>query len=129
MVKFKHDIDSGDLEEVKPALWILLTRAVLYCDSHSLPLTITSIKSDRENIESVSKSHEDFRAIDVSVRGWTDQHIHRFVYMMNRDYSDIAALSYSDNKPRAAIYHDSGYGDHIHLQVRPNANINRFIED
>jgi hypothetical protein len=127
-VKFADDVDPRDLELIEPALLILINAANLYCYRFNLPFQITSIQSDRENIKSVSKTHEQGRAIDISVKGWTDTHVHRFVYLLNQDYADIAAISYSDNQPKAAVYHDAGYGSHIHLQVRPNAKLDKFVK-
>lgn len=125
----KSDCDINDLKYMEPALLILFTNAILYCQTNRLPFKVTSIKSDRENVKSISKTHEQNRAVDISVLGWTSQHIHRFVFMINRDYADIAALSYKDNEPRAAVYHDyENQGSHIHLQVRPNANLDKYVE-
>lgn len=127
------DVNDGvklnDILEIDASMLVLFTRAVLYCKEYNLPCVITSIKGDRDNIKSSSKTHSEGRAIDMSVKGWTDQHVHRFCFIINRDYSDIAAISSTDNVPRAAIFHDSGYGPHIHLQVKPNANIGRFIKE
>ena len=123
----QDDIDLEDLKMLQPALWILITRSMLYCSEYKLPFKITSIISDRGKVKSKSRSHETGRAIDISSRSWPDMHVHRFKYLMNRWYKDIAAISSSDLKPRAVIYHDVGYGSHFHLQVRPNANFNKFV--
>lgn len=129
MFKYKEDINPKDLEMLQPALWILLTRSMLYCAEHKLPFIVTSLISDRENVQSKSRTHEQGRAADISTVGWTETHIHRFQYLMNRWYSDIAAISFSEKKPIAALYHDAGYGSHMHLQVRPNAKWQNFIKE
>ncbi len=123
----KDDVDLNDLKELQPACWILLTAALLYCKEHNIMLTITSIKSDRKNVNSVSKTHEEGRALDISVRGWSSLHRTRLCYILNRDYLHLAAVSYKDHKPRAAVLHDSGYGEHIHLQVKPGVSLGKFI--
>ena len=124
----KDDVDLNDLREMQPALLILFTHTVLYCQEYKLPLKITSIKSDRTNVKAISNTHETGRAIDISVNGWTSHHIHRFVYLTNKYYSDIGAISYSDLEARAAIFHEyEGQGSHIHLQVKPKAKIERFV--
>lgn len=124
-----NDIDLNDLQMIDPALWILITRTMLYCAEYKLPCRITSLVSDRENVKAVSKTHEQGRAIDISTHGWTEQHCNRFKFIMNRDYKDLGAISYSDLKARAVVYGDSKHLDHFHLQVRPNANYKRFIKD
>lgn len=123
ILKFKDDVNSKDLEQLKPATWILLSVVVLYCERWDLPLKITSLISDRENVKAVSTTHETGRAFDISVKGWTEKHIHRFCYFVNLNYTEIAAISSSDGKKRAAVFHNN----HIHLQVKPNANVKRFI--
>lgn len=123
----KDDIDLNDLKELQPACWVLLTAALLYCKEHNIILTITSIKSDRKNVNSVSKTHEQGRAVDISVRGWSSLHRTRLCYILNRDYGDIAAISAKDGIARAAVLHDAGYGAHIHLQVKPGASLGKFI--
>ena len=125
----KDDIDLNDLKELTPAMWVLFTSALLYCEEHNILLIISSINSDRKNINSASKTHEEFRAIDISTKGWPALHINRLVYRLCRDHNDIAAISSRDNIARAAIYHDSGYGKHIHMQVRrmPGGSLGKFI--
>jgi hypothetical protein len=132
-MKFKDDVNARDLEMIQPALLILITATELYCARFNLPFTITSLVNDRHDkdgkpIRSVSSSHRDGRAADISIRGWSETHVERFVYFLNRDYSDIAAVSAIDGAKRAAVRHDSGYGDHIHLQVRPDAKLDKFIK-
>lgn len=125
----KKDIDLNDLKIINPALLIIFTHTVMYCHEYNLPMKITSLISDRGNVLSVSKTHGSGRAMDLSVMGWTEQHIHRFVFITNRFFSDIAARSYSDNEPRAVIYHNyEKQGAHLHIQVSPHAKISRFVD-
>ncbi len=125
----KEDIDLEDLKVLQPALWILITRSMLYCAEFNLPFKITSLVSDRKGIKSKSMTHETGRAADISSKGWTETHIYRFTYLMNNWYKDIGAISSSDLKPRAVVHHDAGYGSHFHLQVRPNADFNKFVKE
>jgi len=122
-MNFKEDVDPHDLTQFQPATWILWSATILYCEEFGLPLTITSLISDRENVKAVSNTHETGRAFDISVRGWTEQSIHRFCFIMNRNYRDIAAISASTGLERAAVYHDN----HIHLQVKMGVSVNKFI--
>jgi len=123
VIEFKEDININDLNKFQSATWILWTATILFCEVNRLPFKVTSLISDRENVKAKSKTHEQGRAFDLSVKGWTEQDINRFVFLMNRDYSDIAAVSASDLEPRAVVYHDN----HLHIQVRPNVNCNKFI--
>ena len=128
MFQCKEDIYLEDIKDLQPATWIIMTAFMLYANEHNLPCRITSLKSDREGINSQSKTHEDFRAIDFTSHGWSDFHIKRIIYKINNDYSDIAAISASDLKPRAIIHHDIGHGSHFHLQVRKDAKWHKFIK-
>jgi len=118
----KNDIDLEDLKELTPAAFILFTHAVLFCQEHRLALKITSLKSDRKKVKAVSTTHEEGRAFDISIKGWSEMLVHKFIFETNKYYVDIAAISYSDGIPRAAVYHDN----HIHLQVRRDVNVSRF---
>ena len=128
LFEIKDDISLEDLQNMQPALLILYTATILYCHENGLPCKFTSIMSDRKNVISKSKTHEDFRAFDLSVKGWPSVHIHRFVFIMNNDYRDIAAISASDLTPRAVIYHSfKGQGEHLHMQVKKNAPFTKFL--
>ncbi len=125
----KDDIVLEDLMMMQPALLILYTATILYCNEYSLPCTFTSFMSDRENVKQQTKTHEEGRAFDMSTIGWTEMHINRFVHMINTDYRDIAAVSARDGIARAAVYHNyKSQGDHIHLQVRRDAKVNKFVK-
>ena len=123
----KDDVDLNDLKELQPACWTLLTAALLFCKEHNIILVISSIKSDRKNVTAVSTTHEEGRAIDISTKGWPAVLIHRFCHHINRSYGDVAAVSRSDNIPRAALYHDAGFGSHVHLQCRRDVDMGKYI--
>ena len=125
--ELKSDCEIKDMMFLQPALYVLLTRTFIFCSENNLPCKITSIISDRDDVVAQSKTHEQGRAVDISIRDWPENLINKYIYMMNIDYSDIAAISSSDNKPRAVIRHNVGSGDHLHLQVRHNANLNKYF--
>ena len=132
LFEVKEDIELEDFQKLHPAIWIIFTGALLYCKRNNLVCRITSIIGDREksNVKAVSRTHSDGRAIDIGVRpedGWNPVHAQRLCYQLNRDYSEIAAISYSDHKARAGI----PKSDHIHLQCRKVSNdkLNKFIKE
>lgn len=128
LFKIKEDIDLSDLQKLQPAIWIIFTGALLYCKRHNLTCRITSIISDRGNVNAKSRTHETGRAIDIGIRpedGFTDLHAARLCHVLCQDYEDIAALSHSDLSPRAAIQKHN----HIHLQCRPRADVSKFIKE
>lgn len=121
-MNLKEDVNPYDFKHLQPAAWILLTAVVLYCHRNNLKLTITSLISDRQNVKAKSRSHDTGRAFDIRRRDWTDEDVSRFVAYFNTHYYDIGALSYTDKKVRVAV----AKPDHIHLQVRPNADVSKF---
>lgn len=127
MIEFKHDIDPRDLQKLQPAAWILFTAANLFLEERGYKCIITSLISDRKNVTAISKTHEQGRAFDLSTHFWSLQTVADFIRIMNRDYQDIAAISYSDGVKRAAVYHNGAGGNHMHCQVRPNAPYQKFV--
>lgn len=118
MIQKKDDINTNDFLELHPNLLRVYASFIEYAKEFELPAKITSIKSDRGNIQTASMTHESGRAIDLSSQGWSEFHIQRIQYHLNNLHEQIAAISFSDKKARAVIYHDAGYGSHFHLQVR-----------
>tara|TARA_Y100000401_G_C8261599_1_gene193613 strand:- start:66 stop:449 length:384 start_codon:yes stop_codon:yes gene_type:complete len=119
LFEIKDDIVLEDIQLLQPAMWVVLTSVIMYCKKNNLPCRITSIISDRDNVNAVSKTHDTGRAVDISIRGWRDVDCNRLCHKLNTEFSDIAAISYSDRRPRCALLKN----DHIHLQVRPSANV------
>ena len=70
----------GQLSEVSPLLFIVIGHAMVYCHKHNLPFVVTNILEKF----GVSTTHLDGRAIDVSVREWTKEHIEGFIVHMNK---------------------------------------------
>lgn len=114
----KDGVNIEDLMYMNPYLLKMLTSLALYCSEHQLPCVVTSIMDDAEG--RVSKTHEQGRAFDVSVRDWPELHIHRVVHQFNQKYKDVGAISSKDGKSRPVVYHKvDGNAFHFHFQVRP----------
>lgn len=114
----KDGVNIDDILRVDPRLLELLSYFVAYSMKYNLPCVLTSIMDDAPG--RVSRTHAEGRAFDASVKGWTEQHIYRFVYKTNQKFEHIGAISASDGKSRALVYHDAGTGNHFHFQVRRN---------
>lgn len=116
----KDGVNKEDWDKVHPNLLVLADYVHAHCDSHNLPLVISSII--RPKIPGVSKTdiHSTGRAFDVSVRGWSREDIDFIVKDVN-DRLSIGAISIRDGKEREAVYEDgivAGKGAHFHFQVR-----------
>ena len=124
LFEIKEDIHLEDLQHLQPAMWVVLTYTIMFCQNNNLPCKITSIINDRKDVNAKSKTHDQGRAVDISIAGWRDVDCQRLCYKLNTSFHDIAAISYSDKQPRCSIVKS----DHIHIQVRPNANVlDKFV--
>ena len=113
----KKDVSIEDLKGMHPFILLIFAEFYLYCYENKIPCVLTSLMENAPG--RISETHSDGRAFDASVRGWSDFHIHRIVYHFNEKFKDIAAISASDNKPRAVVYHKvEGGAHHLHFQCR-----------
>ena len=129
LFRIKDDIILEDIMQwQEPLLWIFAA-TVRFCKQHNLPLTITSLISDRQkaDVQSVSTTHEDGRAFDIRCTGgkWSEVWVHKIVYFLNSNYQEWGAISKSTGKPLVALYHKN----HIHIQIRNNCNLSKYIKE
>ena len=120
------DVNLNDLTEMKPAILFIYNIVHLYCQAHGLPFVVTSMKSDREGIGK-TRVHNDGRAFDLSIKGFSKTHIKRLVNHINGDFKELGAYSLSNGKQRVAVYGDAAHLDHIHFQVKRGANPVKYI--
>jgi len=115
----KYDKDMLGLTLIHPVLLFVFADLNLYCMERSLPLVITRIIDERIDGVSVSDTHEEGRAIDVSLIGWTTDDIDEVIYRFNAKYAEAyGAYSYSDSKPRLIVDPRHGTAPHLHIQIR-----------
>ena len=116
-MNFKKGINPQDLEEIQAHLFMLLGEFVYYAEMRDLSVIVTSIK-DKANGR-VSKTHEEGRAIDFSVRSWSKLEIDETVEYFNYYYEHLGAISARDGIPRVIVHHKvEGGAWHFHMQVR-----------
>jgi len=116
-LKFKglgHAIPE-DIGYMQPALIVVLSAVLQFCRNTMLNCRITNIRHRFPN--SVSNTHPEGRAFDVSVRGWSKENIKECVKYVEKRIGYLGAISSRDNQRRIAVVHDIGYGRHIHFQV------------
>ena len=120
----KPEVNIDDWDKVHKNLVLLSEFLIDFCLANKLPVLVTSIIRPKINGVSVSKTHQEGRAFDISVNGWGDSDIEIFVDSCN-EKMNIGAISFSDGKEREAIFEDDVFKDdkqikwkHIHLQVR-----------
>ncbi len=65
----------------------------------------------------VSRTHSEGRAIDLRTRDWPPAVIGKFQAYFDAKYGYMGALSPKDFIPNLLIHHNTGLGDHFHIQV------------
>ena len=70
----------------------------------------------------ISKTHEEGRAVDVSIKGFSEFHLRRLPHFLNTRFGKDWGTNKvgSNDLPRVCVVHDAGSGNHIHLQVKRN---------
>lgn len=116
---FKTDIIRDRALFLHPLTLMILCDAVHWARVRDLPAsiseTVTSPEEDKA-LNRVSDSHSEGRAFDLSTRGWDEESIAKFIEEFNRRYGSLAAIGGS-GKPALIVRHDTGRGDHFHVQI------------
>ena len=126
LFRTKEGVSLEDMKMLHPNLLILWTATILYCSERNLPCIMNSLVNDREAVTSISKTHEEGRAFDMSSinpKNWTGTlwdkwERLRFVNFMNANYGKFGAYSKSDGKQRVVIFGDSRHLNHFHVQCK-----------
>jgi hypothetical protein len=117
-IQLKEGVVIQDILALNPKVLVVLGHFMSYAEKHNLPVTITSIISDRDGIETASRTHEEGRAIDLRSSDWPEHHRREVVEHMLHIANHYGAISASDHHRRVIIHHDyKGQGGHFHLQV------------
>ena len=114
-IQFKHDVDPMDLLKLTQNCAILLVAVYDFLTERGIPMTITSLQGDRENVKAVSRTHESGRAFDIRIKHINNDQVKEIADYFNTSYHNIAAISARSGKPHCAVVKP----DHIHFQVRP----------
>lgn len=78
---------------------------------------VTDVFYHKGEFNSQSATHEEWRAIDIVLRGGSDEQGRELGEWLNQ----TAMLSAPDMKP--AVYHTTGHGLHLHLQTSKTGRI------
>lgn len=111
--------DSHRIIECHPIIVYIASGLVIWGESSGVPIlftsSVTSVFEDSQ-LKRVSSTHRDGRAVDVSTRGWTKKQIDEAIKFLNDGYGHFAAAGPNGEK-RLVVYHDSGTGFHLHIQI------------
>ena len=123
-IDFKDKVSHTDLHYINPYLFQILAYISIFCMKNKTILQLTSIHDDSNQdllLGRVSKSHQEWRAFDMSLRhiyGWNDLLITKLEDEINQKFKDIGAISAKSGISTPIVIHDNGNGYHAHIQVR-----------
>jgi hypothetical protein len=110
------DVSVEDMLIMKPSLIIVWGFLSKFCLDNNLPCRITNIKTKFP--ESISDTHPQGRAIDVSVKDWSILHVQDCLEYLRRNVGHLGAIVGRGDR-KVALHHDIGRGAHLHIQVAP----------
>lgn len=114
---FKDGVNIKDLKDMHHWVHSIFAELIHYCMIRDKEVVVTSLMTDQVEGR-VSSSHVTGRAIDISGQDFSEAEAKTLESYLNMKFKDIGAISAKDGKVRACLWHNSGYGDHFHLQCR-----------
>ena len=119
MIKFDNEEDVKLFFLMHPLLQMILTDGAWWAYQRNLDFvltdTISTVKEDKK-LGRTSKSHSDKRAADLRSWNWPERDKLEFKEYLTGKYGINGALSHS-GKIRLVVHHDSGHGEHFHIQL------------
>ena len=119
MIKFKHDRDMKLFFLMHPLLQMIATDSAYWAYQRGLDYvvtaTVTTIEEDKK-LGRKSSSHSDKRAYDARSRNWSFRDKVEYKEWITSKYGAYGALSHS-GRVRLVVHHDSGHGEHFHIQL------------
>lgn len=116
---FKGSKEKERFDLLHPRMKELCEEMAFYCATNEMPFVLTeTVTTDEEDkaLKRVSDSHRSHRAVDIRTREWPSEFREKFIKYFSEKYADIAATNSAGEK-RLMVYHDSGFGEHIHCQL------------
>lgn len=116
---FVCEDDIKELQYVSPWIIVIIADIILWALAKKLPVRLTSLLRDHNDGISESETHQQGRAVDLGVIGWTKKDIDDCANYINEKYKLVGATSSKTGKPNTCYYHNNGNGWHFHIQVKP----------
>lgn len=114
---FKPEVKPQNTSGLTANCLIIFEAVAKWFKEKDLPLIITSMQEHVPGRK--SRTHQEGRAFDVSVRPLTTDLIDELIIDFNRDYKKYGAISIKDYEQRVVIYHQIEGGEpHLHFQTR-----------
>lgn len=119
-MRFKHDIDKKRFVDLPFIIKHIAEKSDEWCNEMELEYVITatwSTEIEDKKLKRKSKTHLEKRAIDVSSKGWTNFEISEYIKFLEDEFNKYGAISNVDGKRHVVIFHNSGNGEHFHIQI------------
>ena len=112
----KPGLDERDLFYLDPTILEMISFTAAYAHDYGVPCVITSMREDAPGRK--TSTHKDGRAVDISVRGWNDFHIHSFMFKFKERFNNQGAYNKAGER-RPIVYHKvKGSALHFHMQCQ-----------
>lgn len=120
MIKVKEGVDYNDIYFLTDEMFLMLGFCSwFYKTRFGKDMVITSLKSDRP--PRTGDIHAQGRAVDLRTRDLTKQQKEGLLFILN------TLFKYDLTGRKCAIIHDSGSGEHLHIQA-PSTGYKSFVD-
>ena len=130
------DVNLDDIYYMNPVLLSMIIWVSSWCDFHDVIPFWTSFHRPENDGISKSRTHQEFRAADLSLLGtfgWTTDKIDEFRYDFHKKFESVGAVVFdkenNEYTSRPIYIHGKGKGIHAHLQIRPNLQFYKGEKD
>lgn len=117
---FKSPLSGERCEYLHPQAQEIMNEMTDWCKGLNIPFVITETVTTAEEdkrLSRVSSTHREGRAFDVSTRGWKKAEIDEFMAHFDQKFLHVAAIGAKSGKAELIVHHDSGHGEHFHVQI------------
>lgn len=121
MILFKTKTEESEFPKLRKRAQIIAFEMAEYCNSFGFDFVITDILSEAKEdkkLKRISKSHQEGRAFDIRTIHWPKEFREKFIDHFYNKFKSWAAISAKTLKPHLIEYHDSGWGKHLHVQIK-----------
>lgn len=117
---FKTDTAYQGQNQCSMALIRIMADLIHYSESElGISPVFTETKTTAEidkALGRVSKSHQTGRAFDLRTWNYSDEQLKKIYDYLMTNYGHLGAWTKLGNR-QLVVHHDSGYGDHFHVQI------------
>ena len=119
-MNFKNAKVFSRFLKCRPVLQFIAADMATWCEANKLHFVITesltTIEEDQD-LNRVSSTHREGRALDIRSKDWPREWINFFGEYFIEKYKSVAALN-KFGTPILIVWHNSGHGEHFHVQIR-----------